>query len=85
MVLGCMNLCTGSRTLRPSSCLLRACQYGLSQAEQNIRGSVTSVLGSAQSPRFRSLRLHDHRSRVLDSPPQRCVSYVPWVYLVNLQ
>ena len=29
----------------------------------------------------RSLRLHDYRSRVLDSPPQRCVSSVPWVYL----
>ena len=28
MVLGCMNLYAGSRMLRPSSCLLRACQYG---------------------------------------------------------
>ena len=33
----------------------------------------------------RSLRLHDHRSRVLDRPQQRCVSSGPWVYWVLLQ
>ena len=32
----------------------------------------------------RSLRLRDYRSRVLDSPPQRCSSSVPWVYWVLL-